>query len=76
MASDEKRIIITHDKDFVNIAEFTNIVHEGIILIRLKKLAPREVESVLLRFLNSNFKDSIRDSLILIRENNFEIYRR
>jgi|SRR3989344_3935232 len=74
IASEEKRIIITHDKDFVNIAEFTNIQHEGIILIRLRR--PKDVENVLLRFLNSNFIHKIENCLVIIGENNFEIYRR
>lgn len=63
----EKRIILTHDSDFV----YQNKV--PVILLRFRNQRPSNVSYHLLRFLNSSLAKKIRGTIILT-ELNAEFY--
>ena len=66
-ASKEKRIILTHDKDFLGLTQFPKY-QVGIILIRLKKQNALHHFQKLKSLLNKKNEDELRNSLTIIRE--------
>ena len=64
----EKRILLTHDKDFKNNPSFKNIKHEGIILLRFKNQSPDNVLKRLLSILNSKAAIKMPKNLTIISE--------
>ena len=70
------RILITHDKDFIDINSFSKIQHSGIILLRLKNQSPSNVAAALLRILKSSLHSKISKNLTIISEEQITIHRR
>lgn len=70
-AKKEKRIIITHDKDFGNIILFPARNHAGVILMRLRNQRPYNALKYLLDFLSQ--KKKISGRLAIIRERGYMI---
>lgn len=72
----DKRILITHDKDFENHPSYKNIKHEGIILLRFKDQSYPSVLKFLLQFLNSKKAEKLSGKLIVISEVNIRLYKK
>lgn len=70
-ASRDKRIIITHDKDFGNLLRFPVAAHIGVILVRLRNQNPQNTLKHVLALLQS--RDSIAGKLVIIRESEYRI---
>ncbi|MEK6886892.1 MAG: DUF5615 family PIN-like protein [Nanoarchaeota archaeon] len=68
VASSEDRIVITHDKDFENIALLLKHKHKGVIVLRLRNQNPRNVEKVLGELLNSKIKDKLPGNMVIVTE--------
>ncbi len=68
LSTKEKRILITHDKDFENHPYFQNIKHKGIILLRFKDQSYNNVIKFLLPILNSKRAEKLADNLTIISE--------
>lgn len=68
IAVKEKRAIITHDKDFVNIARNSNQHHSGIILVKPKNLKPENVLSLIESLLNSEAMEKIKGNTIILTD--------
>ena len=73
LAFRENRIIITHDKDFANVAS-SNILHKGIILLRFRNQNPRNVVETLTKVLQSYIEEKIQDNLTVISETQVVIH--
>ena len=76
IAFKEERIIITHDKSFGNIINDHNIKHKGVIFIRCKNQSPNNVSNILVEALKSEIKDKLKDSLVIISEEQINIIKR
>lgn len=72
IANKENRIIITHDKDFAEL--ITKHEHKGVILIKRKKQTPENTLILLMRVLDSNLKDKIKENLVIVTENKISIH--
>ncbi len=70
LATKEKRIIITHDKDFLNMESGV-----GIILLRLKNQNPRNVIDLIIKVLNSKMQSKITNNVIVVSESQIVIYK-
>ncbi len=64
MAYREERIIITHDKDFIELSKINK--HHGILLFRLPKQSPENVIKRLDYILNSNIKNKLKKVIIVL----------
>ena len=73
IASKENMVIITHDKDFANISRNRKVSHKGIVIIRLLNQNPKNVIEKLDLLLNTLSADKIKNSIITIKEDRFEI---
>lgn len=67
LASKEKRIILTHDKDFLGLTQFPKY-HVGMIVIRLKKQNASHHWKKLKNLLNTKNPDELNNSLTIITE--------
>lgn len=67
----ERRVIVTHDKDFGNLLRFPAHSHAGVILIRLRNQSPHNTLKYLLGFLRQDRKVSRK--LVVIREGGYTI---
>ena len=76
LAIKEKRILITHDKDFEDHTSFSNIKHEGIILLRFKNQSPNNVLKILLSALDSKTTDKIPKNLTVLSESEIIIHKK
>ena len=76
LAMKEKRILITHDKDFENHPYFQKIKHAGVILLRFKNQSYHNVLENLLRTLNSKAADKLDENLTIITEDEIIIYKK
>lgn len=70
-AQREKRIIVTHDKDFGNLVRFPVRTHAGVILIRLRNQSPRNTLIYLSRLLRMG--ENLSGKLVIIREGEYRI---
>lgn len=66
IAMKENRIIITHDKDFANLV--CNKNHKGIILIKSKIQNTKGSIELLNKLFQSNLKDKINGSLVILSD--------
>ncbi len=62
-ASKEKRVIITHDKDFGNLLRFPLQHHHGVIMMRFHSQMPQNVAVHLLDFLSKKQNTAIKISV-------------
>ncbi|TSC78126.1 MAG: hypothetical protein G01um101433_413 [Parcubacteria group bacterium Gr01-1014_33] len=67
----ERRIIVTHDKDFGNLVRFPVRTHPGVILIRLRNQSPLNALAYLLKLLRAG--KNLSGKLVLIREGEYRI---
>ncbi len=68
MANDEKRIVITNDKDFGELVFLQKRVSEGIILIRVKGQKVN-IKLKLIKKLLQNYSDKTLNHFVIITDN-------
>jgi len=73
LARKEKRIVLTHDKDFGNLIRQPYLPHGGVILLRLKNQSPRNVIHHLIPFLKKVKKEKIQNKLVIFQEGRVRI---
>ena len=73
LARKEKRIILTHDKDFGNLIRQPYQLHGGVILLRLKNQSPQNVIRYLIPFLKKTRKEKIQNRLMIFQESRVRI---
>lgn len=72
-AQKEKRIILTHDKDFGNLVRQSYQSHGGVILLRLRNQSPQNVIHNLIPFLKEIKLDKIKNRLVIFQEGKVRI---
>lgn len=73
LAKKEKRIILTHDKDFGNLIRQPYLSHGGVILLRLKNQSPQNVIRYLTPFLRKIKLNKIKGKLVIFQEGRVRI---
>ncbi|MFH1894794.1 MAG: DUF5615 family PIN-like protein [Patescibacteria group bacterium] len=73
LAKSEKRIILTHDKDFGNLIHQPSLFHGGVILLRLRNQSPQNVILYLIPFLKKIKTDKIKNRLVVFQEGKIRI---
>ena len=73
IAKKQKRIILTHDKDFGNLIRQPYQSHSGIILLRLRNQSPRNVVRHLIPFLKKIKPNRIKSRLVIFQEGKIRI---
>jgi predicted nuclease of predicted toxin-antitoxin system len=74
IAHDKNAFLITEDKDFGNLAIRNRLPHNGILLIRRKRLTALETAQIVLQILSTRFDELenhfsvLRDDKLIIRE--------
>jgi len=76
LAKKEKRIILTHDKDFLEIVKSDKTEIEGIILIKCKKQNPENISATLGKLMDSSIIKKIRNNLVILNEKELLIIER
>lgn len=65
-AAEDERVLITRDKDFGELAYRDQVIHAGILLLRLEKLPSRLRVATTISFIEDNF-ERIPGSFIVLR---------
>lgn len=68
LAIRQKRIIITHDKDFGALIHQPNRKHSGVILLRFKNQSPQNVINHFSNFLKKVDLKNTKNKIIVIKE--------
>ncbi len=74
IAHDKNAFLITEDKDFGNLAIRNRLPHNGILLIRRKRMPALEIAQIVLNTLSTRFDELenhfsvLRDEKLIIRE--------
>lgn len=68
MANNEDRIILTHDKDFVDTLCNSKKQHKGVVLLKFKNQSPKNVIKHFIPILSSEIKNKFKNSLVIISE--------
>lgn len=68
MGSRERRIIITHDKDFGHVLRYPLKKHSGVILIRLRYPTPRNTWNAVQRVLEAVPEGKMRGRVVVVEE--------
>lgn len=76
LARREKRIIITHDKDFGNVLFYPTVKHCGVILLRFKNQRPDCVIQALTSVLHSPIQHKICENVTIVSEDKIIIHRK
>lgn len=72
-AQEQKRIILTHDKDFGNLIRQPYQPHDGVILLRLRNQSPQNVINHLIPFLKRVKPSKIKNRLVVFQEGKIRI---
>ncbi len=73
IAFKENRVIITHDKDFANLLNYSLIKHKGVILLRFTNQSPDNVIKLFIPILKQIKENKIRNSLVIIGDDYIKI---
>lgn len=73
LAQRQRRIILTHDKDFGHLIHRPNQKHGGVILLRLKNQSPQNVIHHLTLFLKRIKPEKIKNRLVVFQEGKIRI---
>ena len=73
LAFRENRVVITHDKDFANLLNYSLIKHKGVILLRFTNQSPDNVIKLFIPILKQLKENKIRNSLIIIGDDYIKI---
>lgn len=72
-AKQERRIILTQDRDFGNLLEIPIVSHSGVIMIRLKDQSPANVKEKLIHLLKTVPEAKLRNALTILKETGIRI---
>ncbi len=72
IAVKEKRIIITHDKDFLDFFN-KSVLHSGIILLRFSNQAPQNIAQRVIPLLCSKVSRKFRKAIVIVSDTRVEI---
>ncbi len=75
MANKEDRIIITYDKDFLNISRGARIQSKGIVLLKFLNQNPNYVSEKFISVLKSEMSIKFKNSLVIISGSSVEIIK-
>lgn len=73
IAKKQKRVVLTHDKDFGSLIHQPYQPHGGVILLRLRNQSPKNVVFYLIPFLKNTRPNKIKNRLIVLREGKIRI---
>lgn len=73
LALEEKRIVLTHDKDFLVLTQYPKF-HAAIILIKLEKQNAKHFRERLKDLLKEQPENILNNSLTILEEDTFESY--
>ena len=76
LALKEKRIIITHDKDYAELIMQFKRESEGVILMKLKNQSAANVKERLFYFLRSRLLNKVHKNLVTITESQIIVQKR
>lgn len=71
-ATEEKRIVITNDKDFGELVYRSGLAHEGVLLFRLRNEHPANQVLVLTEVLN-NYADELPGNFVTVTDGSVRI---
>lgn len=74
LAMRERRIVVTHDRDFGNIIRYPVGRHCGVIFVRLRNQSPSSVARVLVSLFFSVSPQRFRNRLAVVTENETRFY--
>lgn len=74
LARQDRRIIVTHDRDFGNVIRYPIQKHVGVILLRLRKPLPEIVAKTLIFFLSEIPATKFQDRLAIVGENGVRFF--
>ena len=66
LAKKQDRIILTHDKDFLQIVKNEKDNFEGIILIRCSKQNPKNISETLDKIIDSDIMRKVKNSVFIL----------
>ncbi len=75
LALREKRVIITHDKDYAELVIVSKKESEGVILIKLKNQSADHVKERLFYFLKSRLFNKVQRNLVTITESQIIVHK-
>lgn len=75
LAQKERRVIITHDKDFGNLIRFPLQQHFGVIMIRLRNQSPLNATRHVLELLEKIRGQNLKSCLVILAEQGFRLIR-
>src|SRR3989344_1273193 len=75
LALREKRIIITHDKDYAELIMISKKESEGVILVRLKDQSASNVQKRLFYLLRSRLFNKVQRNLVTITESQITVHK-
>lgn len=75
LAKSENRIILTHDKDFLNLTKQVPFGHTGIIILRFVNQNPKSVTERFIAVIKSEHATKFGKSLVIITDNSIEIIK-
>lgn len=73
LARRQRRIILTHDKDFGNLVHRPDQKHGGVILLRLRNQSPTNVIRNLTPFLRKIKSEKVKNRLVIFQEGKIRI---
>ena len=73
LAFGENRAVITHDKDFANLLNYSSIKHKGVILLRFTNQSPENVIKLFIPILKQLKENKIKNSLVIIKDDYIKI---
>lgn len=73
LAFKENRTVITHDKDFANLLNYSPIKHKGVILLRFSNQSPKNVIGRFIPILKKTNINKITNSLVIVGDNYVKI---
>ena len=73
LAIKEKRVLLTHDKHFLNTSLFPPKLSSGVVVIRIHPPTLLKLESALSKLLNTLSEKEIKGKLLVLRENSVEV---
>ena len=73
LAFKENRVVITHDKDFANLLNYSLTKHKGVILLRFINQSPKNVVKSFMPILKQIKESKIKNSLVIISDDYIKI---
>ena len=73
MAFRENRVVITHDKDFANLLNYSSMPNKGVIWLRFKNQSPSNVIHLFIPWLDELKESKIKNSLVIIADDYIKI---